>query len=303
MNVPNLKFDFADSTSPVQMAIEQVLGAMLPNEEAEMVTIFMIHGSPMHNDMSNWEPRLAAALRMYSVSDPLVLIGLIRPDQAKLGESPAFQALVARPRVRYVDVIGNFLPGTIQAINEVRCAQAIPLTPVQQLCELRLRISQTELGYIRHDLKYAPSGSDKEKQLLARARQAGLSGDDRTLRAALESTATVPAELVCRGQRFAGIFCDVEGTLLKADGTVNSHVHGLLQEAATTGRAVTVWTGGDPVYITGKLQQAGLTYQVVRKGDFVGATVEEAIDDNLDALREEYKITAERERDARTLAL
>jgi hypothetical protein len=195
------------------------------------------------------------------------------------------------------------LPCTIQAINEVRCAQAITLTPVQQLRELRLRISTTELGYIRHDLKYAPAGSDKEQQLLARARQAGLSGTDQELRAFLESATALSAELVCRGQRFAGIFCDVEGTLLKVDGTVNSRVYGLLQEAATIGRAVTVWTGSDPAYIAGKLQQAGLTYQVVRKGDFAGATVEEAIDDNLDALREEYKITAERERDARTLAL
>lgn len=302
MNVPNLKLDFADPSSPVQMSIEQVLGAMLPKEEAEVVTIFMIHGSPMTNDMSNWEPRLAAALRTYKADEPLVLVGLIRPDQAKLGESPTFQALTARPRVRYVDIIGNFLPGVIQAIDAVRKAPATPLLPVQQVRELRLGISKTELSYIRHDLKYAPPGSEKERQLLERARKAGLVGDDQSLRQALEAAGDIPAALVCRGQRFAGIFCDAEGTLLNQNDTVNDRVLSILKDAEAQGRSVTVWTGGDPVTVAAKLRQVGLTYEIARKSDFAGATVEEVIDDNLNELRSQYTITAERERDPRTLA-
>lgn len=120
MNVPSLKFDFAVPGSPVQTAMEVVLGTVLPVEEAEPVTIFMIHGSPMTNELSNWEPRLKLALQTYAPDEPVVLVGLVRPDQAGLGESPAFQELMRRPRVRYVDVIGNFMPGILQAISEVR---------------------------------------------------------------------------------------------------------------------------------------------------------------------------------------
>jgi len=224
MSVPNLKFDFADPNSPVQKAIEQVLGVMLPKEEAEVVTIFMIHDSPMTSQMSNWEPRLAAALRTYTSDEPVVLIGFIRPDQAKLGESAAFQALTVRPRVRYVDIIGNFLPGVITALDKVRKAKATPLSPTQQLRELRLGISKTELSYIRHDLKYAQPGSEKERQLMERARRAGLVGEDRELRDAIEQFDQIPAELICRGQHFTGVFCDVEGTLLDKDGNVNDRV-------------------------------------------------------------------------------
>lgn len=138
--------------------------------------------------------------------------------------------------------------------------------------------------------------------MLDRARKAGLTGDDTTLRQALEAAGDIPAELLCRGQRFTGIFCDSEGTLLNQDDTINNRVLSILKDAEAQGRTVTVWTGGDPVAIAAKLQQAGLTYEIARKSDFAGATVEEVIDDNLNELRSQYTITAERERDPRTLA-
>lgn len=116
----SLEFEFANPDSPIRKAMEQVFGTVFPQEEAEPVTIFMIHGSPMTNELSNWEPRLKLALQTYAPDEPLVLVGLIRPDQVGLGESPAFQELMRRPRVRYVDVIGNFMPGILQAVSEVR---------------------------------------------------------------------------------------------------------------------------------------------------------------------------------------
>lgn len=295
MPIHNIRFEFPDPSSPIQKSLELVLGALLSQEPAEEVVVYMIHGPYSHR--AEWEPRLADALRRFGPEVPLVLIGLIRPSQAGLGECEAFKLLTARSRIRYIDLIGRegddlaSVPGLVKAIHDVRAAAPRPLTPTELLRELRAQVSEEVLRALRHDLGHTQPGTDAEKAVLERARAKGLQGSDDELREAIRSL-SVPPTLVCRGQRFAGVFCDAEGTLL-VEGKPQTAVVAHLQTAQTAGRSVTVWTGGDPDALTQTLRTHGLPWDVVRKADFAGAIVEEAIDDHLEVLPVEYGITVE----------
>lgn len=290
MSLQNVRFDFADTDSPLQKAIERAVSTLLPASDIPVV-LFMIHGELNHR--SQWEPRLAAAIQQYEPNDRLVLMGLVPATFKELAASEAFQVLLVRPRTRYADLISGAVTALIPAIMEIRQAPARELTAIELLRERRARITDTLMSYLKHDLGHTQPGTDAEKKVLDRARAAGLNGTDDELRMAVAS-ATVTPELICRGQRFPGLFCDVEGTLLRADGSLNRRVLTYVQAAIAAGRSVTVWTGGNAAHYTNRLRGTGVMVPVVSKELFAGAQVEEVIDDRPDLLTQAYGITCER---------
>lgn len=85
-------------------------------------------------------------------------------------------------------------------------------------------------------------------------------------------------EEVMKGEKVAGVFSDIEGTLLK-DGNINQAVLEMLQKYAEEGKTITVWTDGDVNELSSKLKELGIPYPVKSKFDFAGAIAEIVLDD------------------------
>lgn len=85
-------------------------------------------------------------------------------------------------------------------------------------------------------------------------------------------------EEVMKGKRIAGVYCDVEGTILVNE-QLNQKVVTLLHEYEQQGKIVTIWTDGNIEELKQKLESFGVIYPVKSKFDHAGAIAEIVIDD------------------------
>ena len=143
---------------------------------------------------------------------------------------------------------------------------------------------------LRHDLHHP----ERRAEVIARGRtEAGLEGADDEVAEIIRSYVAPDSKGRFAGQFLSGIFCDVEGTLLRDDDTVNQAVLANLERLEGEGREITLWTGGDLKKVRPRLHDVGIFYTLVSKHDFRGAEVEVAIDDLSQAdFEQEYGITA-----------
>jgi hypothetical protein len=139
------------------------------------------------------------------------------------------------------------------------------------------------LEKFKHDWKY----EDRRENILKVARERlGWEGSDSDIEqkiiAYAPSTVVEPAY-------FPGVFCDVEGTILKEGKLDDLLVKELASMSAAT--PVTLWTGADLKDYSYLVSNLG--YPLLSKHWFRGSTVEQAIDDDPKELFEaNYGITA-----------
>ena len=152
------------------------------------------------------------------------------------------------------------------------------------------------MGTLRHDIRYAiGAGGEKLQQFLEKARsKAGLTGTDDEIIFQIESW-TVPEEEkgLFSGEYFPGVFCDIEGCLLRDDG-INEQLAEELKKLEEAGQPITLWTGGDIKVLGQRAQSAKLPWKVVSKWTLVDSRVETVFDDETkDEFTEKYRISFE----------
>ena len=78
----------------------------------------------------------------------------------------------------------------------------------------------------------------------------------------------------------AGVFCDVQGTLLDYKGErVNKDILEMLEKYEKQGKQIFLWTGGDPDDFREMIVGLGIEWSILKKYDFRNKIVEIAIDD------------------------
>ncbi len=151
-----------------------------------------------------------------------------------------------------------------------------------QLAQRMLGVVQKQelMGILRHDLGNALRyDSARVQAILQRARdEARLTGTDEELIAVIENSQAEISEGLFPGEYFPGIFCDLEGCLLKDDG-VNEEVRSTLEAYEQKGQPITLWTGGDLKELSKKARMARLPWKMVSKRALVGSKVEIVLDD------------------------
>jgi hypothetical protein len=152
------------------------------------------------------------------------------------------------------------------------------------------------LRILQHDMKHARrEKGQKYADIITKARETfkfEASVPDEEVEQFILST---KAEFSNVSEReLEGLYCDVEGTLIQNDGTLNLTVLDKLKKARAEGKKVTLWTGGDLGEVKRKIADAvaGLNadgdeetvimisgIEIVSKQDYAGATAEVIIDD------------------------
>lgn len=164
------------------------------------------------------------------------------------------------------------------------------------LPELQTDVLQT----IRHDLGHAQNAdldSERRREMDARwmpmaEKLFGVPDLDRDdLIAAIEHASTGqfwPEPLA--GETFDVVACDVEGTLINLDGTINAELY---EQLGAMKLPVVLWTGGDLKAVAADLRRRGISLPVLPKGVMRGVTVSMTIDDlPYDELLAQYCITS-----------
>jgi len=162
----------------------------------------------------------------------------------------------------------------------------------------RISMYQKTMGQIRHKAEYCFGREDSESKsrvasAIADARDFGLEGKDEEIIEQIKSFKYEPVNSFLAGKFFPGVFVDLEGTLLK-NGVVDENVLHRVEDIAGK-KPVTLWTGGKISDFTSILISSGISWKLVSKQDFSGASVEIAIDDETElSIKEKYGITIEK---------
>ena len=144
------------------------------------------------------------------------------------------------------------------------------------------------LGEIRHVIQWMedpqnPKDDEERRRValaLSKAREyfpSLLSSDDKSVLEFIH-TKEVDIPLVREGEELAGVFCDIDGTLLM-NGKPNIEVLEMLKGYEAKGKAIMLWTLGNISETKATLSENGISYPLQNKLDFAGAVVEIAIDD------------------------
>jgi hypothetical protein len=158
----------------------------------------------------------------------------------------------------------------------------------------RINTFETEMAKIQHS-SYRSVGvsSDRDKEIVVKAvseaRKLGLSGSDEEIINQIINFKRQPKNSIFAGKFFPGVFCDLEGTLLK-DGIVDNIMLELLRNFSKE-KPITLWTGGDVQELKKILIRNNITWKLVSKYDLAGAEVEMAYDnEDFSVFFEKYAI-------------
>lgn len=221
---------------------------------------------------------------------PLVIVGL--DDMRKLAENGLkLKTVLARPKTTYVKLPCE-LEILQQAVETVKKATG----QISDVLEAQVKVEETrkQVGYLRHLEAYQKRDTAEIGQ---KARdQYGWEGTDEEIMSRLDSF-NPEREMAVQfsGKIIPGVFCDIEGTLFDWNGKIRPEVIAMLEKYGGEGKAVALWSGGDPEEISRKLTANGMDrWPLLSKYDFHGCTVEIAIDDIPEKkLLKDYGIRAE----------
>ncbi len=164
----------------------------------------------------------------------------------------------------------------------------------------RLPISQeNELAGIAHDLGHAlraeegsPRQAELDERWIPRAQAVfGTHLGRAELMAAIEALGQPPSDYApLAGQSFDVLCCDVEGTLIRPDGTLDEGFYQYNIQYPGE-RPVVLWTGGNLKAVDKQLRDLHVATPLISKGVMRGVTVAVAIDDEpSEVLREKYGV-------------
>lgn len=226
------------------------------------------HGVSLALDILRKDPSARVTLLGYL---PLAMIRLKKPE---------IDVLLRNQNFRLLDLPTS--PATIIEAWQQATEDAQDADP-----EALAKYAMQQIRIIVHGIKVADPKNptdQREAEMVARgiseakAKFPSLEGrpDDEIIDFIYDSLKN--REEVRKGESLAGVYCDVEGTIL-VNGNVNQEVVEQLSQYEADGKQVTLWTDGDTEQLKALLQSKGVSYPVCRKADFAGAQVEIAIDD------------------------
>jgi len=146
----------------------------------------------------------------------------------------------------------------------------------------RIESFESKMGSIQHTAK-AHIGVDSDysrrtvSDAISKARAIGVAGSDDEVASIISNFRHQPKSSIFAGKFFPGIFCDVEGTLVK-HGVVDIEMLSVLKELSKT-KPITLWTGGNVEDLNKILALNGIVWKLISKHDLTGAEVETSYDD------------------------
>ena len=165
--------------------------------------------------------------------------------------------------VRYVH-----LPFDIQRMNTIFDEPAFENKALVLLSDSKYE--KDMLSHLRHDIIY------REKEIIEEARkELGWIGSDKEIKEKIMSYE--PKKILFQNEFLNGVFCDIEGTLLK-DKKIDKNIVKILKDYEKS-KPVTLWTGSDPVNFASDVGHANLEYPILDKNFFAGCEAEIVIDD------------------------
>jgi len=257
-----------------------ILSRHLSKEEGELYFVCAEYQRPGHNDDLSDLKGLDIALTLDPNKAPIIFCSFI-PESHFTGKDfgSKFHALMAKKGVAFMQL--PFTPRMIvekyKELTGDKKEEDLLAIEINRINQFEIRIST-----IRHDFgRYFNENSDYAKQMTSKAvtqaYEIGLTGTDEEIIDKIINFQHQPKNSVLAGKYFPGIFCDVEGTLLK-DNIVNQTTYDLLKNLSEK-KPITLWTGGDIENLGKILAQNGITWKLVSKYDLTGAEVETAYDD------------------------
>ena len=262
-----------------------ILKEKLQNEEGELSLVLAeytkVEGPGQRSEFLG----LDIALSLDSAKVPIIFTSYMPEEYFAHGsgysekDKGKFHSLMARNRVGYLrlpftsddllakynELIGNKKEEDILAI-EIN----------------RINSFESKMGVIQHTAqRFIREDSDQARQIVSnavsKAREAGAIGSDEEVAEQIKNFKHQPKSSIFAGKFFPGVFCDVEGTLIK-DGEINIEMLTKLKELSRT-KPITLWTGGNVEELGKILAKNSIKWKLISKRDLTGAEVETSYDD------------------------
>jgi hypothetical protein len=253
----------------------------LANFEGNLTVVQLEHA--LHSRSRSKLDGLDDVLEAAPKGEPIVMLSMLRPRE--LANYSKWQAAMGYPNVTYCDILKinqDFVPAVQESVEQKRPKDELAIELVDR------KLKQDELSVLRHDLYHVRAGNRDQQEWSERARKVfgGLPYEEL---AVMVESGQLPQGSSFEGRYLEGIFCDVEGTLIK-NGQINQNLVAELQ-AKSQEKPVTIWTGGDVKEAGRVLRPAGVTWKILPKSEFAGARINEAYDDlNQDVFEKTYDI-------------
>ena len=273
--------DFFASEVFVKILIDK-----LENEPGELSLVLAeytgVHGTDKRAD---WKG-LDIALSLDPEKAPIIFSSFMPEEYFANGangysdeKGDKFHSLMAKKRVGFLQ-----LPFTSESLVE-KYKELLKDEKEEDTLAIeinRINSFEKEMGSIKHTAdRYIGENSDYAKQIVTKAvseaRVIGLIGSDEEVAEQIKNFKHQPKSSIFAGKFFPGVYCDIEGTLLK-DGEINIPVLEKLKELSKE-KPITLWTGGKIEDLKKILASNGIIWKLISKNDLTGAEVETAYDD------------------------
>lgn len=219
--------------------------------------------------------------------DSALLIVTVMPLNGLIAKQPKISHLLAQAKTMYVQI-----PFSEEALlNAFNVAETLPGNPAA-LAIFSGKKCNSDLSSIRHGISNDGRRENPENRKCAatEARKAfGFIGtDDEVIEQLLKSPGATDIDQ--HGKYFPGVFCDIEGTLIRG-GLIDVTVRRWLDAQEELGEIINLWTGAKISDYTKTLLEAGIVWPLLPKSAFAGAEVETAMDDDPVCLHDSYGVT------------
>lgn len=265
---------------PVKKAMEQVLSVLQSRDAMDGIVVVMaLSEQDLQEGVNKMKeyPEAGVVLCVPSFAGQLRDSAIMR----RLSESPRLKL------VRSID-LGEIL-AKIELLQKKKVVEAsvsqsgiLEIEYDPAVLELTMGVNERILAVLRHDLKpyvIAQKGENYRK-IIDKAREVFEIKDSATDEQVVDFIVNSKAYLLEKMTgEIAGVYCDLDDTLLMRDGSVNLEMVGLLEQYRAEGKTVRIWTGGELAEARGRIAGTVLeAYQLVSKYDYTGAIAEIVVD-------------------------
>lgn len=248
----------------IKASVEAVFGMFIPDGKDLVVVIADQLNEKLVAEIEETKER------------PMLICSLAMNKQA--AEWNMIGRLLAEDDVCYTTLPFRISQG-ISLLNEVW--EGRPAQKTAEMLAYAAEAKKMRVGVLLHDMHPGKSRDAIERAMRSAEKDFGFTGSADEVRMQLEalrdSLKGAAISSVSSGGVIPGVFCDVDGTLLKGDELISGSLERLRQAAGK--RLIMLWTGGNLKEVKQRLMAVGIGYALMAKYDFAGCTVEMAIDD------------------------
>ncbi len=217
----------------------------------------------------------------------IVLLGMF-PIEMLRKQKNTCDFVMAHPNVVFVDIL--------HASEELRNVQFRGIIDQEKYLASADKLAKEKMLHIRHILQgikdpYHPEDENEKNRIESAFKETqeyfpGLDTIDKMLDFVIHVNIDIPEKM--KGEEIDGVYCDVDGTLIEyvgihsgKEGTqqLRQSVVELLKKYEQEGKKIYIRTWGNVEKKTAYLRKLGITWPVLNKYDYAGATAEIVIDD------------------------